>query len=127
MTLTREQILALQPGPALDRLVAERVMGWRVTIGETSHPGRVIAWPLPDHSGICFEPSTDIVAAWEVFLVVMDRLFSVRKRFFDALAEQARTEAHGMPDGLWALQLLRHRFPHAVCLAALLATLENRP
>lgn len=28
--MTREEILALEPGPELDRLIAERVMGWKL-------------------------------------------------------------------------------------------------
>jgi len=28
--MTQEKILGLEPGPALDRLLAERVMGWKV-------------------------------------------------------------------------------------------------
>jgi hypothetical protein len=75
--LSPEQIRALPAGPKLDRLVAERVMGWRVfELEEMMHDGNT---PRPHclvmphglqvfrESGDLswFLPSSNIAAAWE--------------------------------------------------------------
>ena len=62
--MTREEILKLEPGPELDRVVAERIMGWKegpdfwvsfegvvhLKAGESS-PGHIVyhgePWSLP--------------------------------------------------------------------------------
>ena len=72
-SMTNDKILKLEPGPELDRLVAEKAMGWRRTtegapsgcaywkdddgfIRATEDPGGSLNW----------NPSTDVAAAWEV-------------------------------------------------------------
>jgi hypothetical protein len=57
--MTREQVLAMQPGRELDMLVAESVMGW-VVDGSHLKMNGYIAY-MAD-----FKPSRDISAAWEV-------------------------------------------------------------
>ena len=60
--MTREEILKLEPGPELDRLMAERVMGWEYDLLRD-------AWFKDGEGGIWAEnwhPSTDIAAAWEL-------------------------------------------------------------
>lgn len=52
-------------GPEMDRLVAERVMGWE------PKPPRWNGWwyyedHRPDEDSKCFQPSTNIAHAWEV-------------------------------------------------------------
>ena len=76
--LTRDAILALPAGPALDALVAERVLGWtRIKVPNPIPPGRGCdALRLPDGSTFVVNGghapralpaySTDIAAAWAV-------------------------------------------------------------
>lgn len=66
--LTRESIIAMEPGRELDALVAEKVMGWNVfphkpdfQIEYKDEQGFQYVFRLDE-----FEPSTDISAAWEV-------------------------------------------------------------
>ena len=63
--LTPDTTLAMEAGPELDALVAERVMGWtRNDKGFWFKPGKRHNW---NHDGLDPPPySTDIAAAWEV-------------------------------------------------------------
>jgi hypothetical protein len=73
--LTRAQIARLPAGPELDRLVAERVMGWTLAPDKSSS-GKVMpwnAWYAEDGTRICAEEgvydlhySRDMSLAWEV-------------------------------------------------------------
>jgi hypothetical protein len=65
--LTHDQIDVLKPGPELDALVAEQVMGWKHFPKPFGYPG---TWERPDGSteyGL-LPPhySTDIKSAWEI-------------------------------------------------------------
>ena len=63
--MTDEEIDKLEEGPELDRLVAERVMGW--TYDEPrwlTSDGKPTGWNGDAHR--IFSPSTDIAAAWVV-------------------------------------------------------------
>jgi len=77
--MTREEILKLEPGPELDRLVAERVKGWKRRLCEDEiddrlraamlHEGTDEAWIGPNDEVLVGGPprfSIDIAAAWEV-------------------------------------------------------------
>jgi hypothetical protein len=76
MTLTREEILAMEPGTELNALVAVKVMRWKLVEG--NHSGRMF-WE--DENGKLhgvaydFEPSKNISAALEVLEKpeIMDR------------------------------------------------------
>jgi len=60
--MTREEILKLEAGPQLDRIIAERVMGWEYDLLRD-------AWFKDGEGEIWAEnwhPSTDIKAAWKV-------------------------------------------------------------
>lgn len=65
--------------------------------------------------------STDIAAAWKVYLHVMDQSFSVRRNFYAHLQEMTRDQAGGnlvaWPE---VLTVLRHELPTAICRAALI-------
>lgn len=94
--MTRVEILALEAGPEIDALVAERVMGWHLEITEPS--GDYHYWV--DDAGVrrghgpdgpvvqgtrVWRPSTDIAAAWQ--LVDLEREpFSL---FFNGLVWRA--------------------------------------
>ena len=65
--MTTEEILKLSPGPEMDRLIAEKVMGWRQSqFGKNG-------WVAPDGGdGWADVPSysTAIVATWDLLLHV---------------------------------------------------------
>jgi hypothetical protein len=75
----------------------------------------------PDGGSSLPDYSTEIGAAWEVFLEIERRLFSTRDRFYGALALEARLKDGASPHGFWGLGVLKNRFPEAICLAALKA------
>ena len=74
--MTRDEILRIEAGPKLDRLVAEQVMKWRAW--ESSSPqhwaeekqGVLVptGWTIngKTNNGPVWSPSTDIAAAWQV-------------------------------------------------------------
>jgi len=92
--MTRDEILALKPGPELDALVAEQVMGWTVNRWDNGPNGKLLfvdkdgkefrslsgpqeIWLPPEGQedfreredqmwGNCPSLSTDISAAWQV-------------------------------------------------------------
>jgi hypothetical protein len=120
--MTRDDILAMEPGRELDALVAEKVMGWKderpqydqcmvvnENVGGMLGPIRV------------FAPSTDISAAWEVVEKMHDRLFSRRKRFLDELQKMTALgdgRFIAWPDVFWTIT------PDRIVKAALLAVME---
>ena len=75
---------SMQAGPEMDRMIAEKVMGWK------RWRESKVNWIHPTGYGTSNVPnfSTDIAAAWEVFNHVrINWLFSVRKAFFAHLRE----------------------------------------
>lgn len=123
----------MKAGRELDAIVAVQVMGWRYTTQappDASCPTNPDTgwWISPTGKAQCAtcvdDPhpaySTEIAAAWEVFHHVMRTwYFSQRDAFFDALRDEATLKDGAKPEGLWALQVLKDRFPEAICLAAL--------
>lgn len=143
--LTREEILAKEPGPELDKLIAEHVMGWSIYRYDKDVPERCY-YMLVDKS---FDPvvdggywnagerkteeeawkdnrpfSTDISAAWEVVTHLMnDRKdvivqcvsFEVN-RLFDCAIYEHEEEV--------AVTSMLGSAPEAICKAALLARLN---
>jgi len=99
--MTREEILAMVPGPKFDLLVDEKVMGWAPGI---SPPRRF---------------STDIASAWLVVEKMNDYLWSVAW-----LPAQGKYEAAA----LWwprRMRAIAPTAPGAICKAALLAVMEG--
>jgi len=140
--MTREEILRMEPGPELARLVAERVMGWHlsdpVPLTEVrewlTEDGRITGydWCPPDSPHYLdnpFEPSTDIAAAWEVVQHLMPEfnfeLFStVDLEDLGKLLWAA--EFRGRKHGAIPHTAKAETAPLAICRAALLAvTQEN--
>jgi len=99
--MTRKEIIRLKPGPELDRLVAEKVMGW-IEPADAEMPRVWLRWeegekryvwagwwieePPKDEDGNIpsawllagnkkWSPSTDIAAAWEVVERLSSRCF----------------------------------------------------
>lgn len=69
--LTREMVLSMEAGFALDALVAERVMGWCLDGDYWTTSARVSIRKLTGHDRHSWCPSTDIAAAWEVVETIM--------------------------------------------------------
>lgn len=114
--MTREEILAMEPGIELDSLIAVKVMGWKlVNVGHceecTVDRGSEIDY---------FEPSSYISAAWEVVEKTQTtywvRMNSMMKDHFCGV---------GKPDMRW--EYYGNSMPESICKAALLAVLEATP
>jgi len=125
--MTKEEILNMEPGPELDRLVAEKVMGWR----RRSHKFSQNAWewynpeiPDPYHNKdfVCNDVdlpkfSTDIAAAWKV----VNRL---REKQFDIMIKTLKDRWEVLisdPDKILDWYATAPELPLAICRAALLA------
>lgn len=112
---------------ALDREVAERVMGWQWAVDECKHPGLNHGRCRKPDGGIVlkFTPSTDIAAAWLVVTAPRFSAFSVGvKKFRDGLGYVARfcwcgEGAPTAPGPAW--EAGGDSAPVAICKAALKA------
>ena len=142
----------MKPGPELDRLVAERVMGWTRGIpgdpegwadvdgcatgwvdistgarasGPRSRRWRSWAWTIPP-SGYedlgGWMPSTNILPAWKVVGRLIQRGWG-----FDISVrhDSCRVDAWGLGTGVF--RATEATAPHAICLAALQALSGVRP
>ena len=135
--MTKEEILNMEPGPELDRLVAERVMGWkRTTKGAPSgcaywkdDDGFVRANETPGGS-LNWNPSIDIAAAWEVIRRCNELGWAFE---LTQVGLYPKAPPEGGHEILWAVRLVRlwggpvrtvyleGPLPPTVCKAALLA------
>jgi hypothetical protein len=141
MTLTREEILAMEPGRELDKLIAEQVMGWSIYRFDKDVPERCY-YMLVDKS---FDPvvddgywnagerkteeeawndnrpfSTDISAAWEVVMHLKSKYW-----YFMLSDENEGWEASFYWDPHRpAFEAVSSDAPQAICKAALLAVLK---
>lgn len=118
--MTREEILNMKAGPELDALVAEHVMEWTVTQHEDY-------WMAKRQDGVKlfswqWKPSQDIEAAWDV----MERMKDVHSCvWYHSDVETGET-------GWWCMMaspyadVLSDTAPLAICLCALIASLENK-
>ena len=117
----------MEPGPELDALVAEKVMGW-----EQRHPKHWAECAGTGGLGDSFEyrrsqaewsPSTSIADAWEV---VENIKHPHRRSVFVGFDCAILTEGPyqccvNEPDGLCVASAWADTAPHAICLAALKA------
>ena len=121
------EIDTMPAGRELDALVYERVHNthvaidthgrlWGVDTDREPYPGQGWFYVISE------SPSTNIKAAWKVFLLMCDRPFSKRRRFFDALQREAALSGGGVAAWPDVLVVLRNRMPEAICRAALAAT-----
>jgi len=125
--VTREEILNLEPGPELDWLVAEKVMGRkRTTKGALpgcaywkDDDGFVRANETPGGS-LNWNPSTDIAAAWEVVKEVRRKGWSLVLRWS---ARYDLCEVW-MDDGARKVYAIEPEPTLAICRAALFTTVE---
>ena len=118
-------VAQMPAGKEMDSLIAERVMGW----AKHPHVDSPTYWwegPMKSYLIDNLPPfSSDIADAWQVFGEMESGLFSSRKRFHQALNEQADIQAECLvghhvawPD---VLTVLRYVMPVAICRAALLS------
>ncbi len=128
--MTREQILAMEPGRELDALVAERVMGWTNIIRHDEYGGVYVGWPPDrrpwdtDRGAYIPRYSYDDVAALQIIPAMGQRGWDCAT-YYEADA------------GCWTVYFLSAQFKpadaraqsgllaEAICKAALLAVLEE--
>lgn len=110
-------------GADMNALVEERVMGRTVAYRSLQPNG---SWEFDDTAGCTrFDDVPDYCGemgdAWLVHLNMCDRPFSVRRRYFQAIQEQAPAPGGGLfawPD---VLVVLRRVMPLTICRAAVKA------
>ena len=116
--LTREEILALPAGAALDALVAEKVMGLEYGPDYVEGLGPVEGWADADGNGVDLPAySTDIAAAWQV----VEKVGGYYALYW--MAPGSYGGRYGIQIHDDASHVTADAAPHAICLAALLATL----
>jgi len=133
--VTREEILALEPGRELDALVAEKVMGWTEVECFGVINNRVKNPPTPGCEVIiargrnrgrslriipCY--STDISAAWEVVEKLKETYGVEVYTDLDMSACRLFDELTYLP----AEEVISNTAPEAICKAALIAVMEGR-
>lgn len=108
--MTDEEIDAMEAGPQLDALIAEKVMNWHLD----SHLG-FFHWLDSDNQPQAliadFEPSTDIAAAWPVVEKLNIIVWPLGTGSHKALKGKVKAYAQGAP--------------LAICRAALKAVQQN--
>lgn len=117
MTRTRDQILALPAGRALDALVAERIFS-RHRADFPGVNGESHFWTAVERY------STEIAAVWDVVECLQDRMFTLHLRTFKRNRWELAT-ASFRREGENGDEAVLCSTPHAICIAALLTTLEN--
>jgi len=119
----------MTPGPELDALIAEKVMGW----SQSTHPKTKPGWLAPpDNLEGLYDPSwikpysTDISVAWQVVERMEKRgrwIIEVRLNAFKAsfLYSLGLTPAGPTREFYGDSGVGAESMPHAICLAALKA------
>jgi len=131
--MTREEILRMEPGPKLNRLIAERVMGWKRTIDKVlvgcaywrDDTGFDRAFEDPA-GNLDWSPSTDIAVAWEVAEVLYNRgmipvMYGV---WFTKNKEWVAMFWYDTKNGMSSVNVRAKSLPFAISRAALLAVME---
>jgi hypothetical protein len=127
--MNREQILAMKPGPELNALVAEKVMGWKTNWLKTDW-WEEINPNTHHHKGLVkdFNPSEDMSAAWEVVEKMKQKYFCEI-----AMSETEDGNWHWMarfilvltePYTVKTFRVVSPTAPEAICKAALWAVTE---
>ncbi|MBP1999738.1 hypothetical protein J2Z69_000757 [Paenibacillus shirakamiensis] len=115
--MTPEQLLALEPGRELNRLVALKVMGYEQSRFQVGYVRKGAYATYPKHY------SSDISAAWEVVerfpIVNLSRIEIFEGNYHHAVEIYADSETNE-PSMVEA-----HTAPEAICKAALLAVMDK--
>lgn len=130
----------LKPGPELDALVAEKVMGWKrikklhgkpLADGWVGfHDGEWIRWTsnpesaYEDYTPSIFSPSTSIADAWQV----VEKMRGFWKVEAYPFCRQPWTATYTPPNGpaVPGGTATAGTAPHAICLAALRAVMKEQ-
>lgn len=114
-------VTKLQPGPELDALVAEKVMGWCVEKVYLNfvrwRKGTSGTRTTGDAVGVDWQPSRDIKAAWEVWThccEIRSRRLQFLRCLYGLLSQDGQHDA-------WKLEAWGRLSPVMICRAALLA------
>jgi hypothetical protein len=119
----------MEAGPELDRIVAEKVMGWKLLPGPTPKSS---LWALPGDRimGVEWSPSTNIEAAW----MIIDHFAArpqpndhlpIELKMIDVDLWECAIWADGGESALVGYTAKAPTAPHAICLAALRAVGHN--
>lgn len=134
--MTRDEIMSMEPGRELDCLVAEKVMGYKVSfwslhLAEDGSKEELI----PNNLGDCAlqvmykdniwqcipSYSTDISAAWEVRQRIHDTIGGTKIiSVCDDFPEECQ-----IWDGMKYISVRANTVPEAICKAALLAVMDG--
>lgn len=142
--MTHDEIMKLEAGRELDKLVAEHVMEWRIYEGAPAP-----AWMRETENGLewvgfwpdepneedygwsfgllgtaVFMPSTDIAAAWQVVEKLRNDGYSDYHEYGE---DKTPWWLFMKPDGHYDYCAEAETDPLAICRAALLAVIDNRP
>lgn len=122
--LTRETILAMQPGRELDHIIGEKVMGAYQINNDTVYN---LKWRIADALHLHMPPySTDMSAAWEVVEMISDKKFNVYvTRRSDGMHFTECKKVGSSADRLFEVFAEAPTAPEAICKAALLTTLGD--
>lgn len=147
MELTREKVLAMVEGKELDRLVAERIMGWQMYHYNKDVPSRCYYMLVDENWDAVADDvpftlqngerkteeeawndnksfSTEISAAWEVLEKLVDNGFTVGASKY---AENNLYYAHVLKNGVDICDVqMMSSAPEAICKAALLTTITKQ-
>ena len=116
-------IRELKPGKELDMLFAVKVMGWEYKFD--NEKGLMAWFSGSKFMGNCFNPSTDISAAWEAIneLNDMNRFFEISQWFGEELWVRVWTGSGVLKASIRIKNTIS--FPEGICKAALIA-LEDK-
>lgn len=127
--MTREDILAMVPGPELDRLVATEVKGITPYIDSEGSFHNLYYVESKKAYRLIPKYSTDIAAAWEVVERINHHIIEISKREkirgYVTYRVWVFTRSLEYPDECWdrLVQVEGKTAPEAICKAALLSKL----
>jgi hypothetical protein len=141
--MTRDEILNMPAGEEIDKLIAEKVMGWHIQeekggrnqwLDSDGHYQHMVSRydgyeDAEDFETICWHPSESILWAWEVVEFLRRRFWSTNIVCWDfsdkwVITCEHRT-GHGEPKK--TLYADAETAPLAICRAALLAVMDVQP
>ncbi len=118
----------IKPGPELNTLIAEKVMGWTLTEEKGPNSYDYFCWKSADgkvgHSNNMFMPSTNIADAWKVVEKLRDKSLQFELRVSPGtlwIVWVARLSMIPFQEDELLAEAKGDTAPYAICLAALKA------
>lgn len=115
----------MKPGHELDKLVAEKVMGWNTSMRQCD------GWnyhddSYPNSDSRIFAPSTDIAHAWDVLEEMRHRhvyldVIQTNNGFMVGDGSENYADDEGFTEGKLINIGLAETAPHAICIASIRA------